>query len=222
MKKAYFCIDGFTFKRISDFYKYEHKRRSRLSVAAMETFLRYEIKRRFGWESGIEHLDVEKHFYHPNENPERARYRLEVEEAILKFKRALTDFGYNIHYAKYGHGNMINPKPNENIYSDWLIASQIRKYDVFALLSTQGQYSCLMRQNKLCEIPTILIGWDGACINSTGQPSLWKTDKTLIECANAYCPLERVLNMPNSKHPFVDIMFERLSFPRYPLNRRYG
>jgi len=222
MRKAYFCIDGFTFKRISDFYKYEHKRHSRLSIAAMETFLRYEIERRFGWKSDPEHLEIEKHFYHPNENPETACYRLEVEDALLRFEKALTDFGYNIHYARYGRGNTINPKPNENIYSDWLIAKQLRKYNAFALFSTQGQYLHLLRQTKRCEIPIVLIGWDGACINSSGQPSVWKTDKDLIGCANAYCPLERILNLPDSKHPFVDIMFERLSCPRYPLSQRYG
>jgi len=220
MKKAYFCIDGFSFKRISDFYKYEHKRHSRLSIAAMETFLRYEVERRLGWKSGIDHLEVEKHFYHPNENPQKARYRLEVEEALLKFEKALTGSGYNIHYAKYG--NVLNPKPNENIYSDWLIATQLRKYDAFALFSTQGQYSYLLQQTRKCEVPIVLIGWDGACINSSGEDSWWKTDKTLIEYANAYCPLERILNQSNNKHPFVDLMFEKLSCPRYPLNRRCG
>ncbi|MCL2208113.1 MAG: hypothetical protein FWB90_08505 [Fibromonadales bacterium] len=220
MRKAYFCIDGFTFKRISDFYKYEHKRRSRLSVAAMETFLRYEIERRFEWKSGIDHLEVEKHFYLPYDNPRRIRYRMEVEKAILKFERALEDSGYDTHYARYGNNFTI--KPNENIYAEWLIAKQIRKYDVFAIFTTQGQYLRLLQQTMLCEVPTILIGWDGACVNSSGEASFWKTDKALIGNASTYCPLERILNLPNAGHPFTDIMFERISCPKYPLNQRYG
>ena len=220
MKKAYFCIDGFTFKRISDFYKYEHRRRSRLNIAAMETFLRYEIERRFEWKRGIDHLEVEKHFYHPNESPQRIHYRVDVENAILKFERALMDSGYGIHYAQYGKD--FTPRPNESIYSDWLIAKQLRKYDAFAILTTQGQYTHLLRQNLMCEVPTILIGWEAACVNSSGEPSWWKTDKALINYASTFCPLDRILNKPDTGHPFADLMFERVSLPRYPLNRRYG
>jgi len=229
MKKAYFCIDGFSFKRINDFYKYEHKRRSRLNIAAMETYLRYEIERRFEWKSDLENLEIEKHFYHPNENPLRDFYGGEVKELIRKFEKSLVEFGYAVHYAKCG--NVLSPKPNENIFSDWMIASELRKYDIFALLSTQGQYASILRQTRLCEIPSILIGWDSVCRNSAGESSLWKTDKTLIGYANAFCPLDKTLNQSGSKHPFVDIMFEKFfssgfrpfaSSPRYPLSQQCG
>ncbi len=229
MKKAYFCIDGFSFKRINDFYKYEHKRRSRLNVAAMETYLRYEIERRFEWKSDIEHLEIEKHFYHPSENPAKTFFGREVEEAVRKFERHLVDCGYGVHYAKWA--NALNPKPNENIFSDWVIANELRKYDIFVLLSTQGQYANILRQTALCKIPSILIGWNSLCRNSAGENSQWKTDKILIGYANAYCPLEKTLNQPNNKHMFADIMFERFfssgsrpfaSSPKNPLSQRYG
>ncbi|MCL2282970.1 MAG: hypothetical protein FWC26_06600 [Fibromonadales bacterium] len=222
MRKAYFCIDGFTFKRISDFYKYEHKRHSRLNIAAMELYLRFEIERRLGWNSDTQHLDVEKHFYHPNESPETGGYRLNVEEAILKFEKALIDFGYAIHYAKHGRGNTIHPRPNESVYSDWLIASQLKKYDAFALFSTQGQYSNLLRKTMKCKIPVILIGWNGPCTNSSGIRSEWKTDKSLIECADVYCPLEKILNSSNRRNPIADVMFERIFCPSYLLSQRCG
>jgi len=227
MKKAYFCIDGFSFKRINDFYRYEHKRRSRLNLAAMETLLRYEIERRFEWKSDIEHLEIEKHFYHPSEKPTGAGR--EAEDAILKFERHLADSGFAVHYAK--RPNVLDPKPNENIFSDWIIANELRKYDIFILLSTQGQYANILRQTMLCKIPSILIGWNSPCRNSSGESSRWKTDKNLIGYASAYCPLEKTLEQTNSKHSFADIMFEKfftsgfqpfVSSPKYPLSQRCG
>jgi len=229
VKKAYFCIDGFSFKRINDFYRYEHKRRSRLSIAAMETYLRYEIERRFEWKSDFEHLTIEKHFYHPSENPERFFYKSDVKEAILKFERNLTDQGYAVHYAQAA--NILNPKPNDGIFADWVIARELGKFDIFILLSTQGQYVNILRQTKLCEIKSMLIGWDSTCRNSSGETSRWKTDKILVGYASAYCPLERMLNLPNGKHPLVEIMFEKFfspgfrqpeSFPKYPLGQLCG
>jgi len=205
MKKAYFCIDGFSFKRISDFYKYEHKIHSRLNIAAVETYLRFEITRRLDWNCNIEALDIEKHFYHTSESSQRA------------FEKKLIECGYKVHYSK--RANILEPKPNKNIFADWTIARAFRKYDIFILLTTQGQYANILKQAKRCKIQSLLIGWDSPCRNSTGRDSHWKTDKKLIGYANIYCPLEKTLNQRESV--FADVMFEKFC-PSYPLNLLYG
>jgi len=227
VKKAYFCIDGFSFKRISDFYKHEHDRHSRLSVAAMEAYLRYEIERRLEWKSDFEHLKIEKHFYQPGENPQKTFYKSDVKEAILKFEKNLTYSGYAVHYAQMA--NMAKPTPNEGMFADWVIANELRNFDIFILFSTQGQYVNILRQTNQCKILSMLIGWNSSCRNSTGENSRWKTDKALIKYASVYCPLERMLNLPNEKHPLADIMFEKIfnlrqpgACPRYPLNQLCG
>ncbi|MCL2100652.1 MAG: hypothetical protein FWH22_02925 [Fibromonadales bacterium] len=225
MKKAYFCIDGFSFKRINDFYRYEHRRRSRLNIASMETYLRYEIQSRFEWESDSGNLEIEKHYYYPSESPLKGFYRSDVKNAILNFEKNLMELGYIVHYARQGD---INPKPNENLFSDWVVANELRKYDVFVLLSTQGQHAGILRQARLCNVPSILIGWESACRNSFGERSRWKTDKTLVGYANAYCALEKTLNRPRRKNPFTDIMFENFNFcipasrVQYPQASSYG
>jgi len=219
MKKAYFCIDGFSFKRISDFYRYEHNRRSRLSVGAIEAYLRYEIERRLEWESDFEHLKIEKHYYHPGESPQRTFYKSHIKDALLKFEKNLADFGYEMHYSQMAYTG--KPKPNEGMFADWVIANELRKYDIFVLFSTQGQYANILWQTKQCKIPSMLIGWNSSCRNSTGENSQWKTDKSLIKYASIYCPLERLLNLPSRKHPLVDSMFVA-SCPKYPLTQLCG
>jgi len=207
MKKAYFCIDGFSFKRINDFYRYEHKRHSRLNIASMETFLRYEMTRRLDWNCSPDNLDIEKHFYHPSD----------AKNSMLKFEGKLIDCGYNIHYSQ--RANALKPHPNNNIFPDWLIAMELRKYDIFVLLTTQGQYAGTFRITKRHGIKTLLIGWDSPCMNSTGWDTCWKTDKNLIGYANIYCPLEKMLN--RSECVFADAMFEKF-YPSYPSSLLYG
>ncbi|MDR2584261.1 MAG: hypothetical protein LBC75_12340 [Fibromonadaceae bacterium] len=205
MKKAYFCIDGFSFKRISDFYRYEHRVHSRLNIAAIETYLRFEITRRLDWNCSTEALDIEKHFYHPGESPQ------------IAFEKKLIECGYNVHYS--GRANILDPKPNNNIFTDWIIARALRKYDIFILLTTQGQYANIFKQAKRCNIQSLLIGWDSPCKNSTGRDSRWKTDKKLIGYASIYCPMEKMLNQ--SESVFADVMFEKFC-PSYPSNLLYG
>jgi hypothetical protein len=217
VKKAYFCIDGFSFKRINDFYKYEHKRHSRLSIASVEIYLRYEIARRLEWNSYPEELDIEKHFYHPNESPLRAFYRNDVKDVILRFEKNLINCGYNVHYSQ--RANALEPKPNRNILTDWIIAKALRKYDIFILLTTQGEYANIFKQTKQCKIESLLIGWDSLCKNSEGIDSRWKTDKSLIGYAGIYCPLEKILNQ--NENAFADVMFEKFC-PSYPSNLLYG
>jgi len=205
MKKAYFCIDGFSFKRISDFYRYEHRVHSRLNIASIETYLRFEITRRLDWNCSIEALDIEKHFYHTNDSPQ------------LAFEKKLIDCGYNVHCSK--RANVLEPKPNKNIFPDWIIARALKKYDIFILLSTQGQYINIFKQAKKSKIQSLLIGWDSPCKNSTGRDSRWKTDKKLISYASIYCPMEKILNQ--SESVFADVMFEKFC-PSYPSNLLYG
>jgi len=203
MKKAYFCIDGFSFKRINDFYKFEHKRHSRLNIAAMETYLRYEIERRFEWKSDFESLTVEKHFYYSSKTSK-------ISQKDPDFEKSLMNAGYAIHYA------------SRNIFAEWIMARELRKFDIFVLLSTQGEYVDIFRHAKLCNIPSMLIGWESCCRNSAGENSKWKTHKGLVENASYYSPLEKMLNRSNSKaQSLPEIMFETF-FPKYPSKIQCG
>jgi hypothetical protein len=219
MKKAFFCIDGFSFRRINDYYKYEHKRHSRLKIASFETYLRYEMERRLGIEGNSESLSFEKHFYHPSQSPHSYFYRKDVRDSILKFESSLVEAGYAVHYSKNLPSSGI--KPNENIFMDSMLAMQLKHFDFFILLSTQGDYAKLLRSFKNSRIVSILVGWDAHCTNSYGENRCWRTDKVLLNNASVYCPLDKMLNLPNSKNPLVEIMFE-ISSPNCPLNSRCG
>ncbi|MDR0517969.1 MAG: NYN domain-containing protein [Fibromonadaceae bacterium] len=228
MKKAYFCIDGFSFKRINDYYRYEHKRRSRLNLAVFESYLRYEIARKLDFPSDCENLIFEKHFYHPSRSPRKRLYQNDTKESILKFEENLARANYSVHYSQ--KAPIFGAMPNEKLLADTMLAVQLRKIDIFILLSTQGQHANALRQMKNCQIPTILLGWNASCKNSSGEDRLWKTDRILYESASAYCPLEKMLDLPKGKDPFTDIMFEKFfNFccqpefsPKYPLNLRCG
>ncbi|MDR2579826.1 MAG: hypothetical protein LBC85_02390 [Fibromonadaceae bacterium] len=228
MKKAHFYVDGFSFKRINDYYRYEHKRRSRLNIAAFETYLRYEIARKLGISSDSESLSFEKHFYYPSPNPRTCFYKSSVTDTILNFENCLAEAGYIVHYSR--KISTLEPRPNENLFADSLVATQLKKIDLFILLSTQGQHANILQQMRHCKIPNILVGWEAICRNSRGAFSKWKTDRILCGFANAYSPLERILDLPSGKHPLTETMFENFfslyrppAFsPSYPLNLRCG
>jgi hypothetical protein len=191
MKRAYFCIDGFSFKRINDYYKHEHKMHSRLNLEAFEGYLRYEIARRLDFPSDCASLSVEKHFYHPSQSPRSRFYKNDINDAIFKFEKSLLKAGYTVHYSQ--NASVLAPKPNENMFADLIVATQRKKMDIFILLSTQREHVDILKQMKNNQIPSMLIGWESRCKNSQGEKRHWKTDRTLCDFANVYCPLHRVV-----------------------------
>jgi hypothetical protein len=176
------------------------------------------MERRLEIRSDSANLSIEKHFYYPSQNPHSYFYRKDVRDAILKFEINLLAAGYTVHYSQ--NAPNIGSKPNDKIFMDSLLAMR-KNIDLFVLLSTQGEHASILRRFKNSCIKSILIGWNATCTNSYGESRCWKTDAYLINNANIYCPLDRVLNKPNGKHPLVEIMFERSS-PRYPSDLQCG
>jgi hypothetical protein len=228
MKKAFFCIDGFSFKRMNDYYRYEHQRRSRLNVAALEGYLRYEIASRLNLPSDSKNLVFEKRYYHPSRSPHLFSYKGDICKAILKFESNLEKANYAVHYSEKAAA--LGSRPNEMLFADSMLAMQLKQFDIFVLLSTQGQHANILQRIKACQIPSVLVGWNAICKNSSGEDSQWKTDKMLRKYASIYCKLEETLNMPKGKLPFADTMFEKFFShycppefsPRYLLNQRCG
>ena len=228
MKKAFFCIDGFSFKRINDYYRYEHQRRSRLNVAALESYLRYEIANCLNIPSDSQSLSFEKHFYHPSRSPHSFDYKGDFCKNMLKFEENLKKANYKIHYSQKTAA--IGFRPNETLFADSMLAMQLKKFDIFILLSTQGQHAKILQQINASQVPSILLGWNAVCKNSSGMDSKWKTDKLLRKNASVYCQLEKTLNLPKGKNPLADNMFENFFShycqpefsPRYPSGQRCG
>jgi hypothetical protein len=190
-------------------------------VAALESYLRYEIERSLNFPCDSKNLAFEKHFYHPSRSPHMYPYKGDACKAILKFENNLKKANYTIHYSQKAVA--IGVMPNEALFADSMLAMQLNKFDIFILLSTQGQHANILQRIKACQIPSVLLGWNAVCKNSSGTDSKWKTDKVLCKHASIYCQLEKTLNLPKGELPLADTMFEKFFsyycqpefFPKY-------
>jgi hypothetical protein len=176
-------------------------------MAALENYLRYEIANNLNLPSDSKSLAFEKHYYHPSRSPRSHSYKGDVCKAILKFENNLEKANYTIHYSEKVAASGV--RPNETLFADSMLAMQLKKFDIFVLLSTQGQHANVLQQMKANQIPSVLVGWNAICKNSSGTDSQWKTDKLLCKYASAYSQLEKTLDLPIGEHPFADTMFEK-------------
>lgn len=209
MKTAMFCVDGFTFRRINDYYRDEHLRRGRLQPQGLKTWVRHEIARHLGWTVSKDQLSLDCHFYHPYEDPRVRPASAQNVVGSLRFEETLQTAGFVLHYT--AEDSVRRLRPNMDLCDDALLAAVYGQVDVLVLLSTQGQYATLPARLRDLGVPTLLIGWEGTCSTRAGDKVPWRTDRLLRRNATAYTGLEMTVG---SAQRTDDPLVEQLFVPR--------
>ena len=181
-----FFLDGYTLKKVNEYYLRYHRYHSRLDFRALKNWVRDYTVRLFGNEGCP--IEIESHYYHPY-----ARFT-DVAEApgdgkMDRFEKQLVRAGFEFHYnlpeavAKMG--------PNMLLVEDAYLYAYYRKIDVLVLLSTQGQYSTLPERLKREGVPTLLMGWN-FMYEKDDSTVYWRTDTCLRELCGYYVAMEQV------------------------------
>jgi len=209
MKTAMFCVDGFTFRRINDFYRDEHPRQGRLQPQGLKAWVRHEIARHLAWPASKDQLSLDCHFYHPYEDPRVRSASAPNVVGSLRFEETLQAAGFTLHYT--AEESVRRLRPNMDLGEDVLLAAVYGHVDLLVLLSTQGQYATVPVRLRDLGVSTLLIGWEGTCSTRAGDKVPWRTDRLLRRNATAYTGFEMVVG---SAKRTDDPMVEQLFVPR--------
>lgn len=206
MKNVLFCVDGFSFRRINDFYRDEHVRRTRLQPLGLKQWVRELVNQKMNWGAYTNQLSIECHFYHPYEDP-RDRLGLSMNmQGGLRFEELLREAGYTMHYASAEAVRRL--RPNMDLCDDVLLSAVYGKVDAVVLFSTQGQYADLLQRLQTLDIPVLLVGFEGLCKSRSGELIPWRTDRRLKQCCTHYVDIRELVGLEAcSPHPFVNQLF---------------
>ena len=150
-----FFLDGYTLKKVNEYYLKYHRYHSRIDFRALKGWVRDYAVRLFGREACP--VEVEGHYYHPYvrstdvaESP--------IGDGMDRFEKQLMLAGFEVHYNLPTKANRIGP--NMQLVEDAYLYAYYHKIDVLVLLSTQGQYSSLPERLKREGVPMLLLGWN--------------------------------------------------------------
>lgn len=206
MKTVMFCVDGFTFRRINDYYRDEHPRQGRLQPHGLKAWVRREIARHLGWAVSTDQLSLDCHFYHPYEDPRVRPASAQNVVGSLRFEETLQTAGFALHYT--AEESVRRLRPNMDLPDDVLLAAVYAQVDALVLMSTQGQYADLPVRLRDLGVPTLLIGWEGTCSTRAGDSVPWRTDRLLRRNATAYTGLETGVGIAKrTDDPLVEQLF---------------
>ena len=211
--------DGYYFYKVSNYYKFDHPRQSRISVSGLHNFIRSEVSIRLNMDIDLCKV-VEAHYF-------RGRaLKSGNEKAIVGeryFEDALTREGVNLHYLPLvrGANNELKEKGIDvSLSLDAYKKAAAKTFDIFVLIAGDGDYLPLVRELQAMgttPIDVMLLSWDFECANG----DVTMTSQDLLEEVKYPLQMASVIDdRLNLKNPVISGLFE----PRQvePVNTQTG
>ncbi len=181
-----FFLDGYTVRKVNDYYLKYHRYHARLDFRALKAWVRDYAQRLFGREGNF--IELYSHYYHPY-----VKFADCGETSCItgmeRFEKQLMRAGIEMHYNIPEYADKMGP--NMLLVEDAYLYAYYHKVDVLVLMSTQGQYSTLPERLKKEGVPMLLLGWN-FMYEKENTPVYWKTDPSLRELSGYYVAMEQV------------------------------
>jgi uncharacterized LabA/DUF88 family protein/cold shock CspA family protein len=215
--------DGYYFYKVSNYYKYEHSKKSRISISGLQEFIRNEVARVSG--SDIRQCRiVDTHYVRGRSSANQMGDKVHNErifEDILMRENVVT------HYLPLRMGE--NNSLQEKGIDVWLALeayelAQYKRFDILVLIAGDGDYVPLVRKLNILGTLVMLVSWDFAYINENGLTEQTKTSAQLME--EVYYPIpmaEKIDSFPGDefvKNLFVPEKFNTDNLS--PLREKYS
>ena len=117
--RIYLFVDGYTLKKVNEFYRFPHPFHSRIDFRSLKNWARREAMRVFAPQA--RYALMECHYYHPCKNP-----RACGSYGLSSFMRELRFAGFQVHCGRQVIDGI---HPNMDLFSDALLFASYRRMD---------------------------------------------------------------------------------------------
>lgn len=208
--------DGYYFYRVSNYYKYEHEKKSRISISGLHSFIRNEV-------STLTKTDIRQcqiidaHYFKGRSSAKELGEKVQAErvfEDILMRENIVT------HYLplRYSDNHV-----QEKGIDVWLALeayelSILKQFDILVLVAGDGDYVPLVRKLHTIGTQVMLVSWDFSYHNENGDVVETKTSRQLIE--DVFYPIHMHQIVEQNENEYIKGLFvpERI-FDRFPVTQ---
>jgi cold shock CspA family protein/uncharacterized LabA/DUF88 family protein len=192
--------DGYYFYKISNYYKYEHEKKSRISISGLHEFIRSEI-------ASLTNMDVRKcqiidaHYF---KGRSLAKDMGEKVQSERTFEDILMRENIVSHYLplRYAGEGTIGQEKGIDV---WLALEAYelaiyKHFDILVLIAGDGDYVPLVRKLHTLGTQVMLICWDFSYHNENGDIVETKTSRQLL--SEVYYPVQmsQKIDQNNNEH----------------------
>ena len=172
--------DGYYFYKVSNFYKYEHEKKARISISGLHDFIKHEISHLVGLDIRQCQI-IDAHYFKGRSSAKEMGEKVQSErvfEDILMRENIVT------HYLplRYNEYNVAQEKGIDV----WLALEAYelaiyKHFDILVLVAGDGDYVPLVRKLHTLGTQVILISWDFSYHNESGDVVETRTSRQLQE-----------------------------------------
>jgi len=172
--------DGYYFYKISNYYKYEHEKKARISISGLHDFIRSEI-------AALTNTDIRQcriidaHYFKGRSSAKELGEKVQSERV---FEDILMRENIVSHYLplRFGDNNTVQEKGIDV----WLALEAYelaiyKHFDILVLVAGDGDYVPLVRKLHTVGTHVMLICWDFSYHNENGDVVETKTSRQLQE-----------------------------------------
>jgi cold shock CspA family protein/uncharacterized LabA/DUF88 family protein len=204
--------DGYWFYKVSNYYKYEHEKKARISISGLHEFIRNEVAKLTS--TDIRQCQIiDAHYFKGRSSAKEMGEKVQSErvfEDILMRENIVT------HYLplRYNENNVAREKGIDV----WLALEAYelaiyKHFDILVLVGGDGDYVPLVRKLHTLGTQVLLISWDFSYHNESGEMVETKTSRQLQDEVFYSVPMHQRIEQDSDeyvKNLFVpDQNFER-------------
>jgi cold shock CspA family protein/uncharacterized LabA/DUF88 family protein len=191
--------DGYYFYKVSNYYKYEHEKKSRISISGLHEFIRNEI-------SILTKMDINQcqiidaHYFKGRSSAKELGEKIQSERV---FEDILMRENIVSHYLPLRYGE--NNTAQEKGIDVWLALEAYelaiyKHFDVLVLVAGDGDYVPLVRKLHTLGTQVMLICWDFTFLNENGEVGETRTSRQLLDEVFYSVPMYQKIEQNNSIH----------------------
>jgi uncharacterized LabA/DUF88 family protein/cold shock CspA family protein len=191
--------DGYYFYKVSNYYKYEHSRKARISISGLHDFIRYEIASIMQIEDIRYCQIIDAHYFKGRSSAKEMGEKVQSERVFedILMRENIVNHYLPLRYAE-------NNTWQEKGIDVWLALEAYelaiyKRFDVLVLVAGDGDYVPLVRKLNTLGTQVMLISWDYSYYNENGTITETRTSRQLLE--EVLYPIvmnERIDNQPSA------------------------
>jgi uncharacterized LabA/DUF88 family protein/cold shock CspA family protein len=207
--------DGYYFYKVSNYYKYEHEKKSRISISGLHDFIRSEV-------AALTKTDIRQcriidaHYFKGRSSAKELGEKVQSERV---FEDILMRENIVSHYLplRFGENNTVQEKGIDV----WLALEAYelaiyKHFDILVLVAGDGDYVPLVRKLHTVGTQVMLVCWDFSYHNENGDMVETRTSRQLFE--EVFFPVQMHQRIEQGNSDYIRELFvQEKSYERLPL-----
>jgi len=210
LKKVGIFYDGNYFSRVSNYYNYEHSRKSRLSISGLHHFVRTYLAEAEDTEVNLVSL-VEAHYFRGRFSSYEAKEANKLLSERL-FDDVLMNEGIITHYLPLrstDEGKKVEKGVDVSMALEILELAYLKRFDAVVLVVCDGDFAPLIKKLNTLGVKVMVLAWDFEFLDErTGRQVSTTTSIELLKEANYPVLMHEIIdNKANKSKGIINDLF---------------